>query len=122
MQLVRERVERLPEATADLLRWAAVMGHAVDIERLEQLSSLSAEQLVNALERLEHHALLRIDATRVAQRYVFAHDVVREAVYAELSLPRRRLMHRKLAQLLQPHASDAAVATELLIVSVQSMR
>lgn len=113
LQLVRERVEQLPPASADVLRWGAVLGHAVDIDRLESVSSLSLEELVTALERLEQTALLRIDSTRESQRYVFAHDVVREVVYGDLSLPRRRLMHRKVAHLLEPQARDAAIATEV---------
>jgi len=113
LELVRERVEQLPPHAADVLRWGAVLGHAIDIGRLESLSSSSPEDVVDALERLEHHALLRIDATRVHGRYVFSHDVVREAVYGELSHPRRRLMHRKVAYLLSPHTADAAVATEV---------
>ncbi len=111
LQLVRERIEQLPEHAADVLRWGAVLGHAMDLERLEQLSSLELDELVDALECLEHHALLRIDATRSSQRYVFSHDVVREAVYSELSHPRRRLMHRKIARLLEPQTSDVAIAT-----------
>jgi tetratricopeptide (TPR) repeat protein len=113
LQLVRERVEQLPDHAADVLRWGAVLGHALDLERLESLSSLSPDEIVDALERLEHHALLRIDATRSRDRYLFAHDLVREAVYGELSHPRRRLMHRKIARLLEPHTSDAAVATDV---------
>lgn len=113
LQLVRERVEQLPEHAADVLRWGAVLGHAVDVERLEALSALQLDELMAALERLEHSALLRIDATRLQQRYVFSHGVVREAVYDELSHPRRRLMHRRVAQLLEPQTSDAAVATEI---------
>ncbi len=112
-QLVRERVEQLPEHAADVLRWGAVLGHAIDVERLEALSSLQLDELMGALERLEHSALLRIDATRLRQRYVFSHGVVREAVYGELSHPRRRLMHRRVAQLLEPQTSDATVATEV---------
>ncbi|MCB1907148.1 MAG: AAA family ATPase [Rhodocyclaceae bacterium] len=113
LQLVRERVAKLPDRAADALRWGAVLGHAIDLGRLEGLMSQPADELVNALERLEHSALLRIDTTRVHERYVFAHDLIREAVYGDLSHPRRRLMHRKLALLLEPQAADAAVAAEL---------
>lgn len=113
LQLVRERVAKLPERAADALRWGAVMGHAIDLGRLEGLMSQPADELVNALERLEHSSLLRIDTTRVRERYVFAHDLIREAVYGDLSHPRRRLMHRKVALLLEPQAADAAVAAEL---------
>lgn len=113
VQLVRERIELLPSHAVDVLRWGAVLGHAIDVERLEALSSLEPDEIVDALERLEHHALLRIDASRARERYVFSHDVVREAVYGELSHPRRRMMHRKVAHLLAPQATAAEIATQV---------
>lgn len=113
LQLVRERVAKLPDAAADVLRWGAVLGHAIEPARLEGLLSQSAEEMVDALERLEQASLLRIDTTRVRERYVFGHDLIREAVYGELSQPRRRLMHRKVALQLEAEAVDPAVAAEL---------
>lgn len=112
-KLVMERVEQLPTPTADVLRWCTILGHGMDVAQLEALCSLELEALIDALERLEQHAFLRIDATRSHDRYTFSHDVVREAVYAGMSPPRRRLMHRKVAQHLAPKTSDAAVATSI---------
>jgi DNA-binding SARP family transcriptional activator len=113
LQLVRERVARLPDAAADVLRWGSVLGHAIDLDLLEGLSGQRPDEVVDAMERLEQASLLRIDATRVRERYVFAHDLVREAVYGGLSQPRRRLMHRRVAQLLEPRAAEPSVAAEL---------
>jgi DNA-binding SARP family transcriptional activator len=113
VQLVRERVSRLSDAAEDVLRWAAVLGYTFDAARLEALSELSPVELVGALEELERHALLRIDASRSSERYAFSHDVVREAAYGELSHPRKRLMHRKVAHLMQAHANDPATAYEV---------
>ena len=113
VQLVRERVSRLSAGANDLLRWAAVLGYACDSARLTALSGLSPLELVDALEELDRHGLLRIDETRRHERYVFGHDVVREAIYSELSHPRRGLMHRKVAQLLQAGARDPETAHEV---------
>ena len=113
LQLMRDRIAKLPVRAAEVLRWGAVLGHAIDPARLEGLTSLTADELVDALERLEQSSLLHIDTTRLAGRYTFGHDLIREAVYGELSLPRRRLMHRAVARLLEPQAADPAVATEL---------
>ncbi|WP_298828130.1 AAA family ATPase [uncultured Piscinibacter sp.] len=113
MQLVRDRIAKLPERAADVLRWSAVLGRAIQPARLEELTALAAEELVDALERLEQSSLLRIDTTRTSDRYAFSHELIREAVYGELSLPRRRLMHRKVARCLEPQAADPAVAAEL---------
>jgi len=113
LELVRERVERLPAHAADVVRWGAILGHAMALEQLEVLTGQGAEELVDALERLEQSALIRIDATQRLARYVFAHDLIREAVYSGLSHPRRRLMHRKVALSLEARAADPGVAAEL---------
>ena len=92
--LVRERVERLPPACADVLRWCATFGHTAQVTHLSALTALSTEELMRTLERLERHGLLRAEAGA----YAFSHDVVRQVMYAELSEPRRRLMHHRIAQ------------------------
>ena len=109
VQAIRERMDRLPVDAEEVLRWAAVLGRATTVTRLEALSSLPAEQLVDALERLEQHALLAPVEAGPSGAYRFTHDVVREAVYSELSEPRRRLMHRRVAQAFDESADSSNV-------------
>ena len=101
-QLVRARVERLPAAAGDVLRWGAVIGYSFNVSRLAELTSMDVDELASALETLERHVLLREapDSGGQAGAYAFAHKVVREAVYSDLSQPRRQLMHRRVAQVL----------------------
>jgi tetratricopeptide (TPR) repeat protein len=90
-----------------------VLGYTFDAAEIESLGDLPQTDLVDALEELERHALLRIDAERREDRYTFTHDVVRESVYGELSRPRKRLMHRKVARLLQAGQTEPATAYEV---------
>ncbi len=101
-EVVRERMERLPAVAADVLRWGAVLGQTFRVDRLAQLMSIDSEALVAALETLERHALLRStdDADEARDTYSFAHDIVRSVVYGDVSQPRRRLMHARVAQAL----------------------
>ena len=114
-ELVRERLERLPPEAAHLLRWGAVLGDTFALERLLRLASMDEEALVGALEVLGRHALLQaVDPARQPGAYSFAHDVVRNAVYADLSAPRRRLMHQRVAALLAAASqADGDVAAEM---------
>jgi hypothetical protein len=111
-ELVRERLERLPAEAAHLLRWAAVLGQNFSVDRLLRLAATEEAAAVKGLEVLERHALIQAaDHTREpGGAYAFSHDVVRKAVYGDLSAPRRRLMHQRVAALLEalPAADENA--------------
>ena len=115
-EIVRDRIERLTQPAAEVLRWAAVVGHHIDIQQLREVVSLAPDGLMSSLETLERHALLRglPDSKEFGGRYTFAHDVVREVVYAEISEPRRRMMHWRFAKLLEDAADpDDTIAGEI---------
>jgi len=115
-RLVRDRVERLPADAADVLRWAAVLGHAFDADRLAEIARLDPERLVEVLEVLERFAMIRAQRSDrgASGGYDFAHDIVRQVVYAELSEARRRLMHQRVVRALVRQEEDGrAVAAEL---------
>jgi len=115
-EVVRERLERLPAEAADVLRWSAVLGQTFRAGRLAQLMSIDSEALVAALEALERHALLRSadDADETRDSYSFAHDIVRNVVYGDVSLPRRRLMHARVAKAL----ADAGEPDEITAAEI----
>jgi DNA-binding SARP family transcriptional activator len=102
-RMVRDRVERLPADAADVLRWAAVIGQTFAAERLGAVAQIEAERLVTVLSDLERFAMLRALPSdgRFAGSYGFAHDVVRQVVHAEISEPRRRLMHQRVVDALR---------------------
>ncbi|HSD28151.1 MAG TPA: AAA family ATPase, partial [Vicinamibacteria bacterium] len=115
-RLVRQRVERLPSEAGDVLRWAAVLGYSFGADRLAGLVALDLDRLFAALELLDRHALLRATGAAGspgATAYEFAHEVVRRAVYSDLSQPRRQLMHRRVAERLAKVEAGETVAAEL---------
>jgi DNA-binding SARP family transcriptional activator len=114
-ELVRRRVERLPSEAGDVLRWAAVLGASFGVDRLHELVALDLGRLLGALELLERHALLRAEGPEGSGpgAYAFAHEVVRRAVYSDLSQPRRRLMHLRVAERLGGAQAAEERAAEL---------
>jgi DNA-binding SARP family transcriptional activator len=113
-RLVRDRLERLPADAADVLRWAAVAGHDFDGVRLGAVARLDPDRLVEVLEDLERFAMLRAQPSGERRgAYAFAHDIVRQVVYAELSEPRRRLMHQRVVDVLRQAGDDETVVAEL---------
>jgi predicted ATPase/DNA-binding SARP family transcriptional activator/pimeloyl-ACP methyl ester carboxylesterase len=122
-ELVRDRVARLPEAAAEVLRWAALLGPEFTQDRLGAVAGIAPEALVAALEVLQRHALVRHDEAvrRAAATYVFVHDVVRRAIRADISAARRRLMHGRIAAVLAAAGdADGEAAADLVTHAVEA--
>jgi DNA-binding SARP family transcriptional activator/tetratricopeptide (TPR) repeat protein len=103
--LIAERLSRLDERAAELLPWAAALGHAFSIDTLAALTSLPARDLLAAVEELERHGVLRVASSALGSvGYDFAHDLVRRAAYRAMSEPRRRWVHLHVARTL--HATS----------------
>lgn len=112
--LIRDRIDRLGVEPTEVLRWAATLGCGFRVDRLARVVSLDPDRLVVALESLERHALLAAAATDGAEgRYAFSHDVVRRVVYADLSEPRRRVMHAKVARVISESSGGEESAADL---------
>lgn len=100
--VVRDRVERLPAEALEVLRWASVLGATFRVRVLAELVSISTPELLSSLELLERHALIGgvVDLEDPGGTYQFGHEIVQRVVYADVSHPRRRLMHLEAARAL----------------------
>ena len=113
VEIVRDRVARLSSEEADVLRWGAVLGPAFRVPVVCTLTRLVSEHVLDVLERIQRHGLVR-EASAGGDAYRFAHDVVRNVVYADISAPRRRLMHHRVATTLRAEPGErAATATDV---------
>ena len=75
---------------------AAVVGRAFDVEVLVRL--VGAEDVVaRALDELWRKRIVREQGPNA---YDFTHDKLREVAYGETSAPKRRLLHRRVAEVL----------------------
>ena len=81
--------------------------------RLAELVSLEFDPLMDALAELERRALLEsLEAS--AEMYAFHHAVVHRVVYSQISVPRRKLMHLRIARLLEGRDDpDGTISLEL---------
>lgn len=111
-ELIRDRIERLDPNAGELLRWASVIGPVVDTDRLAAAAGLDDAVFLGSIELVERHRLL-VPSESEAGAYAFSHELVRQAVLAGLSEPRRRLMHLKIARLLQARSHGDAHALEI---------
>jgi predicted ATPase len=99
---IRQRLVRLPSATIDLLRIAAIIGRAFDV-------ALLAEVIGHTPETLEERLLIAIQAQliRPGQRgvFTFAHDKIRECLYTEVTVARRTRLHMQIGRSLEARAT-----------------
>ncbi len=107
-ELVRTQVARLSELGAQLLTAAAVLGRDLTPELLEAVAGRSPDETAEALDELERRGLLVAGQTS-SHTYNFSHEKVRQVVYDDASLARRRLLHSRAADELE-HRNEMALA------------
>ncbi|MBI3968973.1 MAG: AAA family ATPase, partial [Chloroflexi bacterium] len=99
--LVEERISRLGPQAQGLLTQAAVLGHEFNFPALQAMTGWAEDGLVDEIERALASGLLVDRSTPGEERYAFADSHVREALYADLSGPRRRRLHRRAGQAIE---------------------
>jgi tetratricopeptide (TPR) repeat protein len=92
-RLVETRLDRLGEASWQVLSAASVLGAEAEGDLLRSVSGRGDEEMVAAIEELISHGLVTENQNGVA----FAHDAVRRAVIQRLSKARARILHSRAA-------------------------
>jgi tetratricopeptide (TPR) repeat protein len=92
------RLSRMGEDANELIAAAAILGLEHDARALRATAELDADAAEAALDEILRARLLR--PTAVAQRFAFAHALVREAVLDECNVLRRARLHRRAADAL----------------------
>ena len=106
--LLADRLAQLSPQAQGLAGVAAAIGRDFSLELLEAAAEVGDETLVSAVDELWRRRLLR---ERSGTTYDFAHDLLRDAAYEQLSPPHRRLLHRRIADALERlHAGHLARA------------
>jgi hypothetical protein len=96
-QVIRTHLGQLDQPTRDVLGAMAVWGTGVGVGDLASVLPVESGALGEALERAIGSGLVRRDP---AGTVGFIHDLFREVAYTELAEPARRLLHRRVAEML----------------------
>ena len=97
--VLRARLARLPAQTSTFLMVAAVAGRGFDLDLVEAVTGLDDEATLDAAEAAVLAGLV-IEDDRAAGRYRFAHALVRETIYEDISRARRARLHARVADAL----------------------
>ena len=108
--VLRHRLGQLPADTRAAVSAAAVLGREVELTRLSHLLEEREERVVSALDQALTSGFLVEAGQSWAGGYAFPHELMREAVYAEIPVPRRQRLHQRAVDaVLGTHAAEADV-------------
>jgi DNA-binding SARP family transcriptional activator/predicted ATPase len=102
--VISGRLAHLSVPARKLAYLAATVGRSFSIEVLMQASDASEEDLLDWLDELWQRRIIHLLDENT---YDFTHDKLRQVAYGEVSLPRRRLLHLRVARAQEiVHASN----------------
>ena len=107
--VLTSRLDQVSAPAHEVACLAAAVGTDFTLDLLAEASDLDADVVVRGVDELWRRRILR----ESGDSYDFSHDLLRDAAYAQVSPPRRWLLHRRIAQgleLLHPDGTDGVAA------------
>ena len=101
--MILVRLRRFSAAARDVVAVASVIGREFSFTVLQRAAGLDAGTAADCIEELTRRQAIR----ERRDRFDFTHDRIREAVYEDLLLTRRRLLHGAVATALEDVHRDA---------------
>jgi tetratricopeptide (TPR) repeat protein len=110
-EVIGHRLNRLDDEVNRVLRTAAVIGREFDLRLVAEVGELSEDDVVDALEAAASVRLVA-EVPSKADHFMYAHALVRESLYEELSTSRRTRLHKRIGEALErrPDPPLAALA------------
>jgi len=114
--VVGRRLARVTESCRRTLITAAVVGRSFSYELLEAIGELEADPLLDAIDEAERAHLITASSENGQDRFAFSHELVRQTLLGDISRPRRRRLHSRVAEAMErvyassarEHAADLA--------------
>jgi class 3 adenylate cyclase/tetratricopeptide (TPR) repeat protein len=95
--LIMTRIDKLDEATRNLVRMASVIGRSFFYKILAEVAS-NIEKIDRRLDYLKEIQLIRERKRMEELEYLFKHALAQEAAYESILIQRRKEIHNKVAQ------------------------
>ena len=117
-EVIHARLAHLLPAAREVLAAGSVLGQSFTFEQLRRVAGLAEDEALLATDEVVRRHLLREAGTDNgalgAGAYLFAHDKIRDVVYAEAGDARRRVFHRRALEALEGTAPAAKLAHHAL--------
>jgi DNA-binding SARP family transcriptional activator/tetratricopeptide (TPR) repeat protein len=103
--VITRRLRRLSKDCRRALTLAAILGREFSLEALERVSEATGDELIEALDEA-FSARVLTEVPGAPGRIRFSHARVRDALYDDLSTPRRAQLHRRVGAALEDLYAD----------------
>jgi class 3 adenylate cyclase len=103
--LLLRRLQQLDEACTRVLTVAAVSGREFSLGVLEHVVDVGADEVAETLEQAIGAHIVD-ETTGSIGRYSFAHALIREAIYEQVSITRRARLHHRIGEAIESLAGD----------------
>lgn len=102
--VIQSRLSQLSPEAQTVINLAAVIGRSFTYNMMFEAARLDEDEFIDCLDELWQRQIIREQGT---DTYDFTHDRMRDVAYAEISHPRRRQFHRRIANTLEKiHAQN----------------
>jgi DNA-binding SARP family transcriptional activator/Flp pilus assembly protein TadD len=101
--LLHQRLQAISGPACQLMSAAAVIGRSFDFYLLHEVSGRSELETIEGLENLARHSIItegHPSGHEATEIYDFTHEKLRQLIYDETGLARRRLLHHRIADAL----------------------
>ena len=105
--VLQRRLNRLDRATRATLAVSAVIGRTFTYELLQSLAAGTAEALLDQIDTAERVGLIRSASGQPGSQLEFSHELIRQTLLADISLPRRQHLHLAVANAIERSHSDS---------------
>jgi tetratricopeptide (TPR) repeat protein len=104
--VIGRRIDKLDDGTKGILRYASVIGNQFTFKTLFRISGEKEETLIDSIDALIASNMIHEDTATIDERYRFDHTQIREVIYNSMSRSRRRLMHKKIGEVIEEINKD----------------
>jgi tetratricopeptide (TPR) repeat protein len=106
--IIDRRLKRLDENEKLVLAGAAVIGRSFSFQLLTEINHVDVDELFTIIEKAQQMGIIVPSSEGPERPFNFAHELVRQTLLADISIPRQERLHARVAEAIERLHPDAA--------------